>query len=559
MSDRTCGTCGMEFEFPCQLERHISSKRKCKPKEQQLKDYMCIFCKNYYSNKFSLSRHQNTCKIKDNGIQTNHTTTSTSIIPSQNNNLEVAKITKPNTNLDVNNTINTINNITNFLKKLSDTNNNHDFSIIMQDIAASLKSTIEYSNPNKSLDDEKVVSIISKYNTLLQNNNDNRVVNINNQNNSKTSTMNNTLNNILNKNTTQHQTQNNVLTNNSNNNNNNNITTNNNISLPNIINPFGCEDISFITDDEKLEILKSYNGVELALEKVYSKPENRNFYKPNANKDNVSILNKDMKIQVKKQKQFNEQMLNHGILVMERMFYSCKNRLSFEHQLLIWNNIEENRDLLRFESNITQILSIMETCFQDAISKEIFKKFSDKINREETFRLEKINIVKELLLELERFNNDRNNVTINDDFLRNEVWSKEEKNESDVDSSDSKNNLAIRHLVNTPRFKFFEEMKLNEFEYFDMHGASIGNIIEYRKILIQRAKAEIERITAEYKNHNINDNGNLTNEVKDKLITEPRLQMRTKLANVEFNDKNLLEDNLEDDKSDTPTTTLSVT
>ena len=47
MSDRTCGTCGMEFEFPCQLERHISSKRKCKPKEQQLKDYMCIFCKNY--------------------------------------------------------------------------------------------------------------------------------------------------------------------------------------------------------------------------------------------------------------------------------------------------------------------------------------------------------------------------------------------------------------------------------------------------------------------------------------------------------------------------------
>jgi hypothetical protein len=285
------------------------------------------------------------------------------------------------------------------------------------------------------------------------------------------------------------------------------------------------------------------------LEKIYSKHENRNFYKPNANKDNVSVLNKDMKIQVKKQKQFNEQMLNHGILVMERMFYSCKNRLSFEHQLLIWNNIEENRNLLRFESNITQILSIMETCFQDTISKEIFKKFSDKINREETFRLEKLNIVKELLLELERFNNDRNNVTINDDFLRNEVWSKEEKNEVDVDSSDSKNNLAMRHLVNTPRFKFFEEMKLNEFEYFDMHGVSIGNIIEYRKILIQRAKVEIERITNEYKNHNINNDGNLTTEVTDKLLNEPRLQMRIKLDKVEFNDKHLIEDNLEDEQS----------
>jgi hypothetical protein len=97
--------------------------------------------------------------------------------------------------------------------------------------------------------------------------------------------------------------------------------------------------------------------------------------------------------------------------------------------------------------------------------------------------------------------------------------------------------LALRHLVNTPRFKFFEEMKLNEFEYFDMHGASIGNIIEYRKILLQRAKDEIERITNEYKNHKINDNGNLTSEVKDKLINEPRMLMRNNLAKVEFNDK----------------------
>jgi hypothetical protein len=143
-----------------------------------------------------------------------------------------------------------------------------------------------------------------------------------------------------------------------------------------------------------------------------------------------------MKIQVKKQKQFNEQMINHGVLVMERMFYTCKNRLSFADQLLIWNNIEENRELLRFESNLTTILSVMETCFRDAISKEIFKKFSDKINREETFRLEKLKIVKELLIELERFKNDRNNITINDDFLRTEVWTKEEHKQHNVDGSE---------------------------------------------------------------------------------------------------------------------------
>jgi hypothetical protein len=96
-------------------------------------------------------------------------------------------------------------------------------------------------------------------------------------------------------------------------------------------------------------------------------------------------------------------------------------------------------------------------------------------------------------------------------------------------------------MENTPRYNFFEEMKANEFEYFDMHGASLGNIIEYRKILLQRAKAEIDRISDEYKNHSINENNNLANEIADKLINEPRLQMRMQLAKVKFiNDNNLL-------------------
>jgi hypothetical protein len=307
--------------------------------------------------------------------------------------------------------------------------------------------------------------------------------------------------------------------------------------LPNIINPFGCEDISFITDDEKLEILKSSNGVELALEKIYSIPQNRNFYKPNANKDNITILTKNMKTQVKKQKQFNEQVINHGILLMERMFFTCKNRLSFENQLVIWNNIDENSKLYSFERNITTILSIMETCFQDAISKEIFKKFSDKINREETFRLEKLNLIKELLLELERFNNDKHNTSIDDNFLRNKIWTKDENNTNNINITDECNNLIMQHFENTPRCAFFNEMKLNEFDYFNMHGISIGNIIEYRKILLQRAKNEIDRISNEYKNNKINDNNKLTDEITDKLIREPKFTMRTTLSTIKFSDK----------------------
>ena len=525
MSDTVCNRCGIKFGYPYLLVRHLNGKKPCKLKELCDTSSICNYCNAQYSNKYNLLRHSKICKIKkeqetktiENNISENNILENITNNSSNSSNISI----NSNINQD-NNTLNVINNTLNVISKVLDKDNisNIDELLIglvncLQDISHNTQNTLTIENVKNNLN-------IVKQNNI-------------NQDNSRTNTLNNTLNNILN----QNQTQNNTI---NSNNNNNSITTNNNITLPNIINPFGCEDISFITDDEKLQILKSSNGVELALEKIYSKPENRNFYKPNANKDNVSILNKDMKIQVKKQKQFNEQMINHGVLVMERLFYTCKNRLSFADQLLIWNNIEENRELLRFESNLTTILSVMETCFRDAISKEIFKKFSDKINREETFRLEKLNIIKELLTELERFNNDRNNITIDDDFLRTEVWTKEEHKQKNIDGSEPCNNLALRHMENTPRYNFFEEMKSNEFEYFDMHGASLGNIIEYRKILLQRAKAEIDRISDEYKNHSINENNNLANEIADKLINEPRLQMRVQLSRVKFiKDTNLIE------------------
>ena len=517
MSDNVCNRCGIKFGYPYLLVRHLNGKKPCKLKELCDVSCICSYCNTQYSNKYNLSRHYKVCKIKleqqnkviENNLQVNNTLTENS------NTSNIAIINNNNNTLDK------------FIRLASDILNARDDLESTDQLLLVLVNSINDLTRNNSLVN---IDNIEKLNIIKNN----KLSNIQNNDNSRTNTLNNTLNNILNQNNQQNNTINS-------NNNNNNITTNNNIALPNIINPFGYEDISFITDDEKLAILKSSNGVELALEKIYSKPENRNFYKPNANKDNISVLNKDMKIQVKKQKQFNEQMINHGVLVMERMFYTCKNRLSFADQLLIWNNIEENRELLRFESNLTTILSVMETCFQDAISKEIFKKFSDKINREETFRLEKLNIIKELLTELERFNNDRNNITINNDFLRSEVWTKEEHKQDNVDGSEPCNNLALRHMENTPRYNFFEEMKANEFEYFEMHGASLGNIIEYRKILLQRAKAEIDRISDEYKNHSINENNSLTNEIADKLINEPRLQMRMQLSKVHFiNDNNLL-------------------
>ena len=63
MADRTCLTCGKVFKFPSQLTRHLEGKKECKAKIPNQLD-TCIHCNIQFSNKYSLIRHLNTCKIK---------------------------------------------------------------------------------------------------------------------------------------------------------------------------------------------------------------------------------------------------------------------------------------------------------------------------------------------------------------------------------------------------------------------------------------------------------------------------------------------------------------
>jgi hypothetical protein len=76
MSDRVCGTCGMRFEYPYLLERHINGKRKCKPIDNSRSNFHCQYCNNNYASKYSINNHQKICKAKkeaevqvQNGIQ----------------------------------------------------------------------------------------------------------------------------------------------------------------------------------------------------------------------------------------------------------------------------------------------------------------------------------------------------------------------------------------------------------------------------------------------------------------------------------------------------------
>jgi hypothetical protein len=87
--------------------------------------------------------------------------------------------------------------------------------------------------------------------------------------------------------------------------NNSNNTTNNNIQNNNIqnniivkVNPLGQEDISFLTEQDKLEILaKRFMGVPELIKRIYGNPKNKNFYIPNVNKKVIAYLNEDNKLE----------------------------------------------------------------------------------------------------------------------------------------------------------------------------------------------------------------------------------------------------------------------
>ena len=307
------------------------------------------------------------------------------------------------------------------------------------------------------------------------------------------------------------------------------------IIMPVFINPHGFEDISHISDEDKLKILTANDGVILAIKSVYKHMNNRNFYRPNVNKPIINILDSDMSIQCSNKEQFDKNMFNKGIIFMNRLLYSCKDKLSFQDKYYISKNIERNKKYSEYKDCITNIINIIDTCAQDKISKNIFKRFVDKISLNEVFKQEMMQNIKDLILELERFYKDLNNVSITDEQLK-QIWTKDTENNKDIDIDNIRNNLEIHYIKDTPRHLFMKERQEEEMQYFNEHGISLGNLSKYRMLLLERARDEIELLHDKYKNDALKE------ELSKILIDDTNEELQNKLNNIKLiNPENLLD------------------
>jgi hypothetical protein len=180
--------------------------------------------------------------------------------------------------------------------------------------------------------------------------------------------------------------------------------------------------------------------------------------------------------------------------------------------------------------NITSILSTIETYFNDPVSKIIFKKFTEMLTLNKDVKVDKLKIVKKLIEELSKYNKARGNITIDDNYLKNEVWTDMEDVNLDTNVDSFRNNLEYHHIENTPRYNFYRRMEEDEHKYFNEHKIGLGDIYEYRNIILERSKSEIDRISKQYKDEM------LTSEVTEKLLNKNMEDMNRKLQNVKFID-----------------------
>lgn len=106
----------------------------------------------------------------------------------------------------------------------------------------------------------------------------------------------------------------------------NNITNNNQKYICNniqMINPFTKEDISFLQQCDISELMKMEitDAIVDLVDKVYTRDENQNFYKPNKSFSDISFLNDQCKFSVCHEKQFLKKLYLNGLDLYLRVMY----------------------------------------------------------------------------------------------------------------------------------------------------------------------------------------------------------------------------------------------
>jgi len=502
MVEYICNICNFTFDKKWKLNRHNSSKRKCKP-QTECQEFKCDTCNKKYSTKSNLTRHKQTCKInnsqQDNQSHINHI-----------HDLPITLENTSNSNVNVGNTTinNNCNNTTNIImpsfiypfgfEDMSYIDDDEKLRILTSKKAIMDGVKVIYSQPqncniyrpNSNKDNIKVIEL--SLSTTKNFENDRYTV--------QEFPINDSDNEVLD------------------------------------------EDSDEIIVEESIHNLPQQiesefeNDIETEAELEKSRRRIVKKEKTGLDKYNVNLEPDDYTISVEnvKYSDISKRIIKNAKEFLLRLLHSCKHKLNNYDELCIVENIEDCYQKVSNDFYLKYIVNFLETHFTDIIYKDIFKKYNTFIKTNESFKNNTLEIVKKILNELRCYFRNRDCESLDEDFLTSFVWSKEKESTPEALIEDDRNNLRRNELENTPRYKFFEEMKELEMKFFSEHGMTIGNLYKYRKILLDRAQTEINIIEAEYNDKNIKSKANIA------LINKTRQDMLNNLKDIRFIDPSRL-------------------
>ena len=316
----------------------------------------------------------------------------------------------------------------------------------------------------------------------------------------------------------------------------NNLTiNNNNITIINHINPSGFETLPLnLTEPEMLRLLNLEDkGVIEIVKLVCEQEENKNFYKLNMNKNNISYLNNNYKIDICQDKELKDKLLKQCVILTYKMLISCSSLMTSEQIYRINSNLQNISQKMKeeiFDNGLKNIIEY-ELRNNSKLTKNKIKRYTKELINNKEIKEQALNNYNKVLQIKEDTNKNKNPsislFEINNKF-GNPITSKQL--EKDFTFTD----FNINRYEYTAYSKYWIKRIKDEYKYINSHpNKTIGDITCYenRKTQINENIEKMQTISSQMREYDVNNNllityDNFSVEIANDYIKEnERLKM----------------------------------